>query len=166
MVIRTVLLAIYSVISTPCADRHQFLLSPGQYRFSSPVRHPKKGAHPHNSVAPIPMQFVSPLDHQLRLPNSSLLAIRDRRFRSLLTACFLCLLIRRFAPVEGPWSARSGRDVFPGDPAGERFEGKRHEPWARRVSGGPWPCVQRSAGHNRRTRRADQTTRAAGASDE
>jgi hypothetical protein len=64
------------------------------------------------------MQFVSPLEHQLRLPNTSLLAIRDRRFHSLLTACFLCLLIRRFAPVEGPWSARSGREVFPGDPQG------------------------------------------------
>src|SRR6185312_337182 len=62
------------------------------------------------------MQFVAPLEHQLRLPNSSLLAIRDRHFHSLLTACFLCLLIRRFAPVEGPWSAGSGREVFPGDP--------------------------------------------------
>jgi hypothetical protein len=64
------------------------------------------------------MQFVSPLEHELRLPNSSLLAIRDRRFHSLLTACFLCLLIRRFAPVKRSWSARSGRDVFPGDPQG------------------------------------------------
>jgi hypothetical protein len=64
------------------------------------------------------MQFVSPLEHQLRLPNSSLLAIRDRRFHSLLTACFLCLLMRRFAPVEGPWSARSRREVFPATPQG------------------------------------------------
>ena len=75
------------------------------------------------------MQFVSPLEHQLRLPNSSLLAIRDRRFHSLLAACFLRLLIRKFAPVEGPWSARSGRDVFPGDPQGSAFEGNVTSLW-------------------------------------
>ena len=44
----------------------------------------------------------SPLEHQLRLPNCSLLAIRDRRFHSLLTACFLCLLMTRLAPVKDP----------------------------------------------------------------
>ena len=50
---------------------------------------------------------------------------------------FSAFLMRRFAPVKGSWSARSGREVFPGGPVGERCEGKRHEPVARRVSGGP-----------------------------
>ena len=126
---------------------------------------PQEGGYPHTSAAPIPMQFVSPLDHQFRLPKSAPLAIRDRPFHSLLAACFLCLLIRRFAPVEGPWSARSGRDVFPATRRGALW-GETSRAFGPKRQRRPWPCVQRTAGHDRRTRRADQTTRAAGASDD
>lgn len=81
--------------------------------------------------------------------------INDRTFRwGRGPPAFFAFLTPQSWAGAGPWSARSGRGVFPsGRRAGHGERGEFASRQARSAQRRPWPCAWRTAGHNRRARR-------------